>query len=281
MSHTLKHLTRRTFMGLSAAGVTGLAITPVLAQEGEGNTTPIAPNFPQQDAAAVRAVVGASHGQVDRVKELVTARPALAKASWDWGYGDWESALGAASHTGRADIADVLIAHGARPNIFTFTMLGKLDAVRSMVEAVPGIQRTFGPHDITLMQHARNRLVRKDIPDMNRKNMEEVVAYLDALGDADAGAISGDMTEEQKRIYLGNYAFGTGSDNTFIVELHRLGWLSLKKKDGTGRRLNLVEPNTFAPSGAPAVKVRFEVVDRKATSLTIHDPMPLVKAVRM
>jgi hypothetical protein len=65
------------------------------------------------------------------------------------------------------------------------------------------------------------------------------------------------------------------------VELHRLGWLSLKKKDGTGRRLNLVEPNTFAPSGAPAVKVRFEVVDRKATSLTIHDPMPLVKAVRM
>ena len=81
MSHTLKHLTRRTFMGLSAAGVIGLAITPVLAQEGEGNTTPIAPNFPQQDAAAVRAVVGASHGQVDRVKELVTARPILQMCS--------------------------------------------------------------------------------------------------------------------------------------------------------------------------------------------------------
>ena len=112
--------------------------------------------------------------------------------------------------------------------------------------------------------------------------MEAVVAYLDALGDADTGAISGDMTKEQKQIYLGNYAFGTGSDNTFIVELHRLGWLSLKKKNyGTGRRLNLVEPNSFAPSGAPAVRVRFEVVDRKATSLTIHDSMPLVKAVRI
>jgi hypothetical protein len=35
MSHTSNHLSRRTFMGISVAGVTGLAITPVMAQEGD------------------------------------------------------------------------------------------------------------------------------------------------------------------------------------------------------------------------------------------------------
>ena len=281
MSHTSNHLSRRTFMGISITGVTVLAIPPVMAQEDDMKATTVTAEFPRQDLAAVYSVVAASHGQFDRVKELVTARPALAKASWDWGYGDWESALGAASHTGRTDIAKVLIEHGACPNIFTFTLLGKLDAVRSIVEAVPGIQRTAGPHDITLMQHARNRLVRKDISDQNRGKMEAVITYLDSLGDADAGAVSEDITEEQKTIYLGSYSFGAGSENTFTVYLHRLGWLSLKRGDESGRRLNLVEPNTFAPSGAPAARVRFEVVGGRAASLTVHDPMPLVKAVRM
>ena len=35
-----------------------------------------------------------------RVKELVGRQPALAKATWDWGFGDWETSLGAASHVG-------------------------------------------------------------------------------------------------------------------------------------------------------------------------------------
>ncbi|MCH8004828.1 MAG: ankyrin repeat domain-containing protein, partial [Planctomycetes bacterium] len=42
-------------------------------------------------------VVRYSHFDIDAVHELITDRPALAKASWDWGFGDWESALGAAS----------------------------------------------------------------------------------------------------------------------------------------------------------------------------------------
>jgi len=43
--------------------------------------------------------------------------------------------LGAASHMGRRDIAEILIEHGARSNLFTSTMLGHLEAVRAYIKA--------------------------------------------------------------------------------------------------------------------------------------------------
>src|SRR4051812_40405389 len=51
-------------------------------------------------------VVSVSHFNLDRLKELVELRPELAKANWDWAFGDWESAIGAASHVGRIDIVE-------------------------------------------------------------------------------------------------------------------------------------------------------------------------------
>src|SRR5262245_44070705 len=129
--------------------------------------------FPRQDPAVAREMVIVSHGNVARVKELVGARPALARAAWDWGYGDWETALGAASHVGNKEIAGVLLAAGAHPTIFSAAMVGQLDAVKAFIAASPGIQRTRGPHGITLLDHARNG---KSV---------EVVKYLESLGDAD------------------------------------------------------------------------------------------------
>ena len=100
-------------------------------------------------------MVGVSHGNVARVRELLTGRPALANASWDWGYGDWESALGAASHVGNQEIAKLLLAAGARPSIFSAAMLGQLDTVKAFILASPGVQKTRGPHGLTLLSHAR------------------------------------------------------------------------------------------------------------------------------
>ncbi|HET9832903.1 MAG TPA: hypothetical protein VFP91_14370 [Vicinamibacterales bacterium] len=37
------------------------------------------------------------------------------------------------------------LANGARPTIFSAAMLGQLDAVKALVAANPGIQRTKGP----------------------------------------------------------------------------------------------------------------------------------------
>src|SRR6185436_9925915 len=101
---------------------------------------PVAPGFPSQPMDLVKEMVTVAHGNVKRVQELVKAHPALAKASWDWGFGDWETALGAASHVGNREIAELLIANGAPPTIFSAVMLGQLDVVRIMIAATPGVQ---------------------------------------------------------------------------------------------------------------------------------------------
>ena len=118
-------------------------------------------------------MVAVSHGNVARVRELLSNRPALANASWDWGYGDWESALGAASHVGNQEIARLLLAAGARPTIFSAAMLGQVETVRAFVAASPGVQKTRGPHGLTLLSHARaggrRRCGRRQIPRVGRR----------------------------------------------------------------------------------------------------------------
>jgi hypothetical protein len=88
------------------------------------------------------------------VQELVERQPALARASIDWGFGDWEACLDAASHVGNKPIADFLLTNGARPTIFSAAMMGQLDVVKAFIAARPGVQRNLGPHGLTLMWHA-------------------------------------------------------------------------------------------------------------------------------
>src|SRR5215831_3122678 len=111
--------------------------------------------FPAHPPELVREMVLVSHFDLKRVKEIVEARPSLARAAWDWGFGDWEDALGAASHTGNRLIAEYLIGKGARPSLFSATMLGQLDVVKAFIAAQPGTHRIRGPHSISLIAHAR------------------------------------------------------------------------------------------------------------------------------
>src|SRR5687768_16646732 len=143
-------VSRRWFLGvMPAAAFIPLPVPPTQGapQSGPSDT------FPRHDAALAREIVGVSHGNLSRVKELVSASPALARASWEWGYGDWETALGAASHVGNREIARILLDNGAHPTIFSAAMIGELDVVKAFIAASPGIQRTRGPHGITLLAH--------------------------------------------------------------------------------------------------------------------------------
>ena len=106
------------------------------------------------DAADVEAFVGNAHGNLDEVQRLLERVPALINAAWDWGGGDWETALGAASHMGRKDIAEFLIERGARVDIFAAAMLGAVDAVRALLDAFPPLLHASGPHGIPLRAHA-------------------------------------------------------------------------------------------------------------------------------
>ena len=109
---------------------------------------------PALDSKLVEEFVGVSHGNFERVKELLAQEPALINATWDWGGGDFETALGAASHMGNKAIANFLLENGARIDICAAAMLGKLDIVKAALTAYPDALDIPGPHGIPLLDHA-------------------------------------------------------------------------------------------------------------------------------
>jgi hypothetical protein len=109
---------------------------------------------------AVREFVANAHGDLEAVRAVLGEDSTFANAAWDWGGGDWETALGAASPLGRRDIAELLIANGARIDIF----------VAAMLEARPGTRDARGPHGIPLRAHA----------EAGGEQAALVLAYLDA-----------------------------------------------------------------------------------------------------
>src|SRR5207247_3241601 len=103
------------------------------------------------------------------------------------GFGDWETCIDAASHVGNREIAEYLIANGARPTLFTAAMLGQLDVVKALVAAAPGIQRTPGPHSITLLRHAM----------AGGPRAQPVVDYLKSIEGADERPAEKPLTPEE------------------------------------------------------------------------------------
>ena len=68
-----------------------------------------------------------AHADLDEVKRLLAQEPALVKAAWDWGGGDFETGLGAAAHMGHREIALFLLENGAALDLFAAAMLGYVD----------------------------------------------------------------------------------------------------------------------------------------------------------
>lgn len=125
---------------------------------------------PALEASLVQEFVIKAHADLDRVKELLEQTPALVNATWDWGGGDFETALGGASHMGRKDIANYLLEHGARLDVFAAAMLGKLDIVKAALETFPEAINTPGPHGIPLVRHA----------EMGGEEAKAVLEYLES-----------------------------------------------------------------------------------------------------
>jgi hypothetical protein len=162
--------------------------------------------YPAYPPEMAKEVVTVAHFDLSRIKELIGPRPQLARAAWDWGFGDWETPLGAAAHMGRRDIAEYLLSKGAPPSIFSLAMLGQTVAVKELCSAQPGTQRLLGPHSISLLAHAR----------MGGKEAEAVLSYLEGLGDADAPRPAALSTQEQA-LLSGTYQVGAGSSQTIEV----------------------------------------------------------------
>jgi hypothetical protein len=110
---------------------------------------------PALDSNLVEEFVRVAHSDLERTCHLLEQEPGLVNASWDWGGGDFETALGSASHMGRPDIANYLLENGARLDLFAAAMLGKLDIVKATLESFPDAINTPGPHGIPLIAHAK------------------------------------------------------------------------------------------------------------------------------
>ena len=92
---------------------------------------------PALEPELVHEFVLKSHGDLETVKRLLEETPALVNCAWDWGGGDWETGLGAASHVGHREIALLLLDHGARMDIFAAAMLGETEVVQAMLASTP------------------------------------------------------------------------------------------------------------------------------------------------
>jgi hypothetical protein len=246
-----------------------LAFLPALADaaigeqqggQGPASSKPVADVFPSQDPELVKEMVTVAHGNVARVKELVGRQQTLAKANYDWGFGDWESAIDAASHVGNREIAEFLLANGARPTMFSAAMLGQLDVVKAMIAASPGIQKIKGPHTITLLRHAT----------AGGAQAKPVADYLTQLGGADERLPTKPITSEENAKLAGVYAFGTSPADRLEVTIVR-DVLQINRPGHVPRGLAHLGSFEFYPAGAENVRVRFAEAGGGIT-LTIHDP---------
>jgi len=146
-------LSRRHLLALGTAGVAGARLHAQTPQPPAPSAAPPRPDpLPQ---ALVREFVGKAHTDFGATRTLLAEHPSLLNATWDWGGGDFETGLGGASHMGSRDIAEFLIGQGARMDLFTAVMLGRLDIVTPMLTAYPALLQSRGPHGLTLLHHAR------------------------------------------------------------------------------------------------------------------------------
>ena len=161
-------LSRRSFIHFGTVICAASYVGTVAFAQDKPATKPVKP--PPFEKELVRAFVGAAHGDLDKTRTMLDEQPRLLNATYDWGHGDFEAAIGGAGHMGRRDIAQLLIDRGARFDIFVAAMMGKLEMVRAAIEAFPMAKNSLGPHGINLMTHAE------------KGKAENVIEYLKSLG---------------------------------------------------------------------------------------------------
>jgi hypothetical protein len=96
-----------------------------------------------------------AHSDLEMTRNLLDREPGLIHAAIDWGAGDWETALGGASHMGRHEIVEFLLSRGARIDLFCAAMQGLTDVIRSFLTLQPSLIDAKGPHGFSLHFHAQ------------------------------------------------------------------------------------------------------------------------------
>jgi hypothetical protein len=161
------HINRKKFLHMTATGTGVMFLSPTAGgtQQVQGSKPPaLSPDL-------VRDFVIAGHGNLEKVKQMLDQEPGLLNACWDWGGGDFETAIEGAGHIGSKDCAVYLLSKGARMNVFCAAMLGRLDIVKGFLFAYPDLKTSKGPHGLQLIHHATK----------GGDDAKEVLAYLQSI----------------------------------------------------------------------------------------------------
>ena len=153
---------RKTFLQAGFFGLAGLATHSVL-----GAIAPIQ-KTKNMDKERIKEFVVAGHGDLQKVKSMLSEEPNLIYSRYDWGNGDYEEAIEGAGHLGKKEIAHYLIEQGARVNLFVLTMLGKTNIVIPTLEEFPSLIKAKGAHGFSLLHHAK----------MGGDNAKDIYDYL-------------------------------------------------------------------------------------------------------
>ena len=281
-------LDRRTFIVSASAGLGALATMGILTPSASADETeavlsrqaPTSAIFPKQDPAIVGDFVGSAHRNFDRVRELLEANPELIVSAWEWGFGDWETALGAASHMGRLDIGQYLLDHGARADIFSMVLLGKLDAVQAMLAADKSLATTPGPHGIPLIRHASSALEFEGLSPEQTTQAQRMYDFLMTVDGASGPPAAHVLDEKTRDEFLGRYLYGSGAGDVIVVSKNMQGTLSLKPGKSGAQPLVALAPDLFGFAAARSVHVQFERKDGKPSGVTILAHGETVRATR-
>lgn len=165
MKNSPRTISRKGFLKKAAWGTSGALLLPPTLLAFTDRKKPL-------KATLVKEFVRVGHFSLEKVKALLAEEPALIQSAWDWGGGDFETAIGAAAHMGNQPIMQYLLDKGARINIFVAAAMGKLDLVKAILKAYPAQLTTLGPHKLSLMHHAKK----------GKEAALPVVEYLQSLG---------------------------------------------------------------------------------------------------
>lgn len=143
------NMERNEFIKKSMAFGGIATIVPTMAMSHEKRA--IKELFDQQE---ISEFVSAAHKSLEDTQKIIEAKPLLLNCTSQLAKGDFETAIGGASHMGRKDIADFLVSKGARLDIFNYTFLGYDDFVRKLITDHPHLLNAPGPHGFTLLHHA-------------------------------------------------------------------------------------------------------------------------------
>lgn len=252
----MQAVNRRSFIAAGSSAIFGASASgSIILPETRIEDAPSNVRAPE---SRVREFVGACHVRIDRVREMLEEDQGLAKASWDWGYGDWETGIGASSHTGQRDIIELLMSHGARPSVFTMATLDKVDSVKAFVETGPHARTIEGPHSISLYRHAR------------AGKAARVMEYLESIGmDSTENLFQTDSILAAGLV--GVYSWSSDPSNRYIIKwVEKISCLSLQTPKETSRNLMPISntdgtPNqtSFRPAGSNGALITFYTQDKK------------------